>query len=331
MDKKKILYTAAIVAAALIICGIMAVFSPNRCKLLEETTVTIPQGSSISDIADILKEEGVISRKIGFIAKTVMTGKNDELKYGEFEFSPGMSFKEVITVLCDNGAQKETVNVVIPEGYSVELIVKKFTDSGIADAEKFEEALNKDYDYEFLKYIEENPECKYRLQGFLFPSTYEFYKDATAEDVIKTMLEEFEKQYNKTGASYENISEIITKASLVEREAKLDEERAMIAGVIENRLEIYMLLQIDATAVYAITDGMYDIERVYEKDIKIDSKYNTYKYKGLPIGPICSPGLKSIEAVLSPAEHEYFYYRTTDKNDGSHRFSVTYEEHKKGA
>ena len=135
------------------------------------------------------------------------------------------------------------------------------------------------------------------MPGFLFPETYEFYTDATAEDVINKMLSKFEEEYKKTGGSYEDISTIITKASMVEREAKLDEERSMIAGVLENRLNTGMILQIDATVVYAMSDGMYDVERVLFKDLEIDSKYNTYKYKGLPVGPICNPGIETIKAV----------------------------------
>lgn len=316
-----------ILFAALIIIFIMVVFSPNKCKLLVDKRVEIPKSSSIGAIATILKEENVISSRTGFVIRARLSGKSSKLKYGEFIFSPDMSYDEIITTLCENGAKKETVTVSIPEGYSVEMIIKKFTEAGIGTNEEFEKALKKEYDYDFLKNIDVPKECKYRLQGFLFPETYEFYKDATAEDVISKMLAKFEEEYKKISRSYDDISTIITKASMVEREAKLDEERSMIAGVIENRLNIDMILQIDATVVYAISDGLYDVERVLYKDLEIDSKYNTYKYKGLPIGPICNPGLESIKAVLNPAEHEYLYYRTTDAGDGSHRFSKTIEEH----
>ena len=316
-----------ILIAALIIIFIMIIFTPNNCKLLVDKKVEIPKSSSISDIAEILKEEKVISSETSFVIRARLSGKSSKLKYGEFVFSPDMSYNEVIKTLCENGAKKETVTISIPEGYSVEMIVKKFTEAGIGTKEEFEKALKKKYDYKFLKNVVVSDECKYKLQGFLFPETYEFYTDATAEDVINKMLSKFEEEYKKTGGSYEDISTIITKASMVEREAKLDSERNMIAGVLENRLDIDMILQIDATVVYAMSDGMYDVERVLFKDLEIDSKYNTYKYKGLPVGPICNPGIESIKAVLKPAEHEYFYYRTTEAGDGSHRFSKTIEEH----
>lgn len=329
MKKKGVGYTLAALGAAALIAVIMAVFSPNRCRLYEEKSVEIPQGSSVFEIADILKEERVISGRTAFLVRTVGTGKRNELKYGTFTFSPEMSYSDVIKTLCTGGAKRETVTVTIPEGYSVEMMIARLTGAGIGTVAEFEEALSGKYNYKFLDYVNPTKECNYALQGFLFPSTYEFYTDAAAADVIDAMLGEFERQYDALGAGYEDIYEIITKASLIEREAKLDSERSKIAGVIENRLALDMPLQIDATVVYAISGGMYDVERVYYKDLKKKSAYNTYKNKGLPAGPICSPGIKSIAAACAPENHEYLYYHTdTAKNDGSHIFSKTYEEHK---
>ncbi len=329
MKKNSTVYTLLCVFAALVVIAIVIIFSPNRARLTEDTLVVIPKGSSVGEISDILKDEGVISGKLSFVANTILSGKKSDLKYGDFTFSPKMSYKEVINILCKKGAKRETVTVTIPEGYSAEMIIEKLTGAGLADKDKFEAAMAMDYDYEFLKTAKINPGCKYKLQGFLFPSTYEFYKDAKAEDIINIMLQEFEKQYKSLEIGYENIYEIITKAALIEREAKLDSEREKIAGVIENRIKQDMKLQIDASVVYAISDGLYDVERVYYKDLEVDSPYNTYKYKGLPIGPICNPGVRSIEAANNPEHHEYLYYHTdTKKNDGSHIFSKTFEEHK---
>ncbi len=329
MKKKSVGYIAALIAAAVIIIFVMIMFSPNRCRLYEDTVIEVPQGSSVGDIADILKENYVISNKWSFIAKTITSGSRGKLKYGEFNFSPKMSYSEVIDTLCNAAKTRETVTITIPEGYSVEMLVNKITGAGIATVSEFEEALKKDYNYDFLQSAQISQDVNYRLQGFLFPSTYEFYKTATAEDIINIMLGEFEKQYKTLTDGYDNIEDIITKASLIEREAKLDGERATIAGVIENRIKADMPLQIDATVVYAISGGLYDVEKVYYKDLEVVSPYNTYKNKGLPIGPICNPGLKSIKAALEPQQHEYLYYHTdTEKNDGSHIFTKTFEEHK---
>lgn len=329
MKKKSKGHTIATIFAAIVIIAIMIIFSPNRGRIFEEASVEIPKGSSVVDISRILKDEDVISSRLSFIIRTVVSGKSGQLKYGTFDFVPGESYSEVIENLCTSGAKKETLTITIPEGYSIEMIIDKLIKEGISSKEEFNLALEKEYDYEFLNYVDKNSERKHVLQGYLFPSTYEFFKDARAEDVINTMLSEFEKQYMSLGASYENIDDIITKASLIEREAKVSDERAIIAGVIENRLGSGKRLQIDASVVYAITDGMYDVKKVYYKDLEIDSKYNTYKYAGLPIGPIANPGIESIKAALNPLKHEYFYYHTdTSKNDGSHIFTKTFEEHK---
>ncbi len=329
MKKNSIVYTVACFVAALVIIAIMIVFSTNRCGLSEEKLIEIPQGTRTIEIAEILKEEDVISGKLSFIVRTVLSGKSGQLKYGSFTFSPGVNYNEVIDILCNSGAKKENVTITIPEGYSVEMIIDKVTGEGISSKEAFWEALQKEYDYEFLAYVNKDPNRKYYLQGYLFPSTYEFFKDATAEDVINAMLKEFENQYKSLGVSYDGLDEVIIKASLIEREAKLASEREIIAGVIENRLRIGQRLQIDASVVYAITDGMYNAERVYYKDLEVDSLYNTYKYQGLPVGPITNPGIASVKAALNPMAHEYFYYRTdTSKNDGSHTFTKTFEEHK---
>jgi len=251
-----------------------------------------------------------------------------KLKYGEFEFNKGDGYLDVIRKLAENGAKKETITVTIPEGYSVEKIIEKLVDIGLGTKNEIQSALNDEYDYEFIKYIKNTSECKYKLQGFLFPATYEFYTDETPHNVINTMLKEFEKQYNSLGVSYDNLYETITKASLIEREAKIDSERAKIAGVIENRLKKDMRLQIDATVVYAISDGLYDVERVLYKDLETNSLYNTYKYTGLPVGPISNPGIKSIKAALNPDNHNYLYYRTDEsKNDGSHIFTENFDAH----
>ena len=127
------------------------------------------------------------------------------------------------------------------------------------------------------------------------------------------------------------MSEAINRAALIERESKLDSERTMISGVIDNRIKKGMLLQIDASVVYAVSDGLYDLNRVLYKHLEIDSPYNTYKYAGLPAGPICNPGIKSIEAAMTPESHDYLYYHTdNEKNDGSHIFTRTLSEHSAG-
>ena len=320
---KKIREKAAFLIVALIVIAIVIIFSPNRAKLTDEKVVLIPAGSSVTDIAAILKEEDVISVRPSFLARVILSGKKGKLNYGEFGFKPGMSYGEVIEILC-TPSSKKIVTVSIPEGYSVEMIAKKIASEGLSSKEEFEKALLADYDYDFLDSVEEG--VNYKLQGFLFPATYEFYADASAEEIIEKMLSEFDKRYKAAGGKPEDIYDVVVKASLIEREAKLDSERPTIAGVIENRLTVGMPLQIDAGAQYAVSNGEFDVV-VTREDLKVDSGYNTYKNRGLPVGPICNPGISSIEAAINPEKHDYLYYRTTEKGDGSHRFSVTYDEH----
>lgn len=327
-DKKaKIKILVAVIIVLTAIWLIVAVLKPNNLKGTK--TVDISQGLSTIEIADTLKNEDVISSKLIFLLKVNMSEYKGRLKYGTFEFSPKDSYGDIIKKIATGGAKKETVTITIPEGFSAEKIIALLAEKGFGTKDEIKKALDDDYDYDFLKKINPPGECRYKLQGFLFPSTYEFYTDTTPHDIFDRMLGEFEKQFNSLNISCDNLFEVITKASLIEREAKTDNDRAKIAGVIENRLKEGMKLQIDATVVYAISDGMYDTARVLYKDLEVDSPYNTYKNYGLPIGPIASPGIKSIEAALKPEVHDYLYYRTdTAKNDGSHVFSRDFEEHK---
>ncbi len=294
----------------------------------KQTSVKIEKGLSTPQIADLLKENDVIPSKTVFLLFVNFSEYKGKLQYGTFNFENGDGYFEIIRKLATSGAKKETVTVTIPEGYSVEKIIKKLVDLGLGTEKEYEAALRDNYNYEFIKHINSTPNCKYKLQGFLFPATYEFYTDDMPHKIIDTMLKEFENQYNSLGVSYENLYEIITKASLIEREAKIDSERSKIAGVIENRLKKNMRLQIDASVVYAISDGLYDAERVLYSDLETNSPYNTYKITGLPAGPIANPGIKSIKAAINPENHNYLYYRTDEnKNDGSHIFTENFEAH----
>lgn len=293
-----------------------------------DKTVTVNEGSSVFDIAKMLKNEGVISKKTKFAVEVILSNRRGKLKFGTFDLKKGMTYSEIIEIMVKEGAKKETVSLTIPEGFSVENIIDRIKEAGIADEEEIKQALLEDYDYEFIKEIPEKEGQKYKLQGFLFPATYEFYKDTDVYTVIDTMLSEFDKRYKNLASDYDDIYSIITKASIVEREAKIDSERACIAGVFENRLSSDMKLQTDATVAYVVSDGKYDVQRIMYSDLKINSPYNTYVITGLPIGPICNPGEKSIKAALFPEKHNYLFYHTDEiKKDGSHIFTETYEEH----
>ena len=319
-QKKRIVIAALGVLVILLLLIIGTSFKSGT------VTITIPEGTSSTKIAEILKKNDVIESKYLFLARLTLSKYSGKLQYGTFKFDKNDSLGEIIKTLATKGAKKNTMKLTVPEGFSVERIKARVVDMGLCTDSEFEAALRMDYDYPFLASVPKSANIRYRLQGFLYPSTYEFYSDASAETVIKTMLDEFDKQTRDLNIA--DFYKTITCASLVEREAKLDSERDVISGVIHNRIKANMPLQIDASVVYAISNGMYDVERVFYKDLETNSPYNTYKYAGLPAGPICSPGIKSIKAAISPASHNYLYYHTdTTKNDGSHIFTENFTEH----
>lgn len=325
MKKKKKVFLFRVVMA---ICIIALANFTMRIFKSGTVSVTIPEGANSVEISEILKEKGLINSKSYFLGRLYLSPYRGKLQYGTFKIDRNSLLNTIFNTLSTDGAKKNTVTLTVPEGFSVEMIEERLIEMGLCTKSEFEEALKEKYDYDFLACIPSSKDIKYRLQGFLYPDTYEFYSDASAETIIDTMLKEFEKQVKPLNIQNDNLYEVITKASMIEREAKIDSERSIIAGVFENRLNQNMRLQIDATVAYAVSNGLYNVNKVYKKDLKSQSKYNTYLYAGLPPGPICSPSIKSIKAAQNPAKHRYLYYHTaTSKNDGSHIFSETYAAH----
>lgn len=322
-----------VLGAGIFAGGILWEYTSKGTEGGPEVTFEVQQGQGVRAIAENLKEQGLIKSEIAFILKVREMGVSSKLRYGTFVLNKGAGIETLINQLLSGGAQKESVSFTIPEGYSIEKIAVKLEEDGICSAADFLAAVEKDYDYSFLDSIPDNDDLKYRLQGFLYPDTYAVTKDMTAEDIVNMMLRQFDKKFTaemraKAESLGQSVFEVVVRASIVEREAQRSEERSTIAGVIKNRLAINMPLQMCPTALYPVTDGMYDKSTVTYADTEIDSPYNTYKYAGLPVGPICSPGIACLEAVLSPEEHSYlFYHVDPKKNDGSHIFTETYQQH----
>lgn len=299
----------------------------------ETVTIEIEQGEGIWDIANKLKEEGLIKYRLVFCLKARNMGVTGKLRYGTFTLFKDAGLGALIEDLTSGGAQKEETMFLIPEGYSIEQIAKKLEAEGIFTEAEFLQAVEKEYGYWFLEDIPANAQVKYKLQGFLYPDTYAIGEDMTAEDFVMTMLDQFNNKFtlemqDKMQSLGKTVYEVVIEASIIERETMVDSERGMVAGVIKNRMEQGMMLQMCPTVLYPLTDGIYDRNTVTYEDTQFDSPYNTYKHKGLPPGPIANPGLLSLEAALNPAEHDYLFYHTDEeKNDGSHIFTKTYEEH----
>lgn len=332
---KKIYTLLLLVIVIFCAAVILAVYSEYTRTVPGEETVTvqIPMSSSEKWIAGILKDAGVINYELSFRIKMKNSPYRGKLNYGKYVLNKKMPLDDIIDALIKPSVWDENeVKLTIPEGFSAERIAVRCEELGLVTKDEFlAELENGKFDYEFIKDIPVNSDVKYKLQGYLFPSTHMFDSTADAHKIIDTLLGEFEIQYETVKNMLPDgmsMAEAINRAALIEREAKLDSERSIISGVIQNRLDIGMLLQIDASVVYALSDGLYDVDRVLYKDLEMDSPYNTYKYKGLPAGPICNPGIEAIIAAMTPQEHNYLYYHTdTEKNDGSHIFSETFSQH----
>ncbi|MFZ5351117.1 MAG: endolytic transglycosylase MltG [Bacillota bacterium] len=290
-----------------------------------EIEIDIPKGTGVKGIAAILESKGVIKDDMSFWIYCRLNNKDSKFQAGRYVLDSSLSVDEIINKLTSGQAKIETVKFTIPEGYELRLIADKLSEQGLVDRAVFEEALKEDiYDYDFLSEIGDREN---KLEGYLFPDTYEVYKNVKSEDIINKMLSRFNQIYTeefRSRARELNMTtdQVITLASIIEREAKVEEERKLVSAVFHNRLKINMMLQSCATVQYLLKERK---DVLTYKDLEIDSPYNTYKYAGLPPGPIASPGLKSIEAALYPADVDYLYF--VAKEDGSHIFSKTYQEH----
>ncbi|MBN2260856.1 MAG: endolytic transglycosylase MltG [Clostridiales bacterium] len=287
--------------------------------------IVIPSGASSDKIADILLDNELITNKLVFKETAKEMGADTKFQAGTYHLMQSMDMNTIIDIISKGKTYEEILTITIPEGFELNQIVKRIEDLGIATEDQIMDVLKNDqFSYKFLEYVNRD----FYLEGFLFPDTYIIKEDATAHEVIDKMLNRFDSifkddYYLKMDEMNMTMNEIITLASIIEREAKLDSERAIISSVFHNRLDINMKLQSCATIQYALGERK---EILTYNDLEIQSDYNTYKYYGLPPAPIASPGEKSIVAALYPDDTEYLFFVTTEKNDGSHYFSKTYEE-----
>ena len=290
-----------LVASAVVSYPIGKEYFQEKSVAGKDIEITIEKGSTSRDVSAILKKKGIIRYEAAFLLK---------LYFSDYKFT-------------------------IPEGYTIEMTASKLEKEGIMSAQEFLTAVtNAAVTSKYKDVLPKKKKVFYQLQGYIYPDTYYLAKDITGDQLVAKILDEFDKKFDATRQEKAKklgmtVEEVLIRASLLQKETELPEEYPIIAGVIQNRLDKKMKLQFDSTAVYAITKGQYGIARVMYKDLKVDSPYNTYKHKGLPVGPICSPSLEAIDGVLNPQKNDYLYFQMdTVKNDGSNIFSKTYEEHK---
>ena len=283
-----------------------------------EKTVEIPRGLGLFEIARKLENEGVVRKAEIFSLLVVLGGDQARIKSGEYGFSPGATPGSVRRKLV--GGERVLRKVTFPEGITLSRMAEILETSAVASREEFL-GLASDGGYASRKLGIDVP----GLEGFLFPDTYFFEKDAGAEKVIETMLSRFRKAYSTLRATESGLGmkEVVTIASMIEKESSIPGERPLISAVIRNRLRRGMRLEFDPTVIYALGERFTgDLTR---KNLDFPSPYNTYVFAGLPPGPIAAPGLDSLRAAIDPADADYLYF--VSKGDGSHFFSRRYRDH----
>jgi UPF0755 protein len=303
-------------------------------NISQNVEVSIPKGSNTNDIAKILKENEVIKSTNFFRYKAKKLGYASKFQYGDFIINTRMGYKEMMEILSSEGQKRATTSITIPEGYSISQISELVSNKGLCSQSEFMNAINNASYY--YKFVDSIPNRDLKLQGYVFPSTYEFYKDSTGEEIVNKMLSQFnnifkEEYYERAKELGMTIDEIITIASIIEKEVRVPEERKRVAGVIYNRLNRNKNLEMCSTVVYAwaLKGEPVERDRLLFKHLDIDSPYNTYMYTGLPVGPVANPGEESIIAALYPEEHNYLFFVLKNPETGEHEFNETIQGHNK--
>ncbi len=321
--------TAVVLLVIACVC-IWFIYSINKPWIAspsnEEKRVVIPPGNGLRFIAATLEKSEVMNNSLAFMTYVVITGSRDELQAGVYKIPENSSVVEITRQLKSGVGSGEEVFITFPEGWTSDQVQTALVQDDI-NVSDFENALKNNALVEEDSFLLDGKPDNTTWEGFLYPDSYYIYTGRSSEDVIEKMLANMEEkitpeiqtQVKQSGYS---LYEVVTLASIVEKELRTSEERKIGAGIFLQRLEDGYPLQSDATVNYVTKKKT--TQPTYE-DLEVESEYNTYKYKGLPPGPICNPSLNSITAVLNPTETEYYYFLTTP--EGTAKFSNTYQEH----
>ena len=322
-----ILYAAFILGVSMFCAGFIIMCANEVFAFVKpdvSSVVEIDGEDSYAVVAEKLEDAGLIEHP--WLFRLYCNVSNPTFRSGKFELNANLDYNAMKKALTRVSTYRETVWVTIPEGYTAQQIADALEEKKVCAAQDFLDAAeNGEFDYDFLP--QANPDMICRLEGYLFPDTYQFYVGDDPENVVKKFLNNFEVRFteklvNRTADLGLKMEDVMIIASMIEREAKLDYERPMIASVIFNRLNdpaTFPYLQIDATVQYILGRAPTS------EDLSVDSPYNTYVNSGLTPGPICNPGIDAVTAVLYPDETDYHYYVACA--DGTHIFSRTYDEH----
>ncbi len=310
-----LLVFAALVAAGAVAFALLVPAGPHA-----ETFVDISPGMSSMQIATLLRNQGIIRSRYVFIGLHEVKGGT--LKAGEYRFDHPAPMKEVWDRIRRGDVY--TVALTIPEGSNIFDIAAKVEAAGLGSRATFIAAAKQDG-----ALVSDLDPTATSLEGYLFPDTYRFARHIDAQEMMAGMVKRFRQATQGIGLST-GYHQTVTLASLVEKETPIDAERSLVASVFVNRMEKNIPLMTDPSVIYAaLLDGRYR-GTIYQSDLQADSAYNTYRHAGLPPGPICSPGLKSLQAAMHPAQTDYLYFVAAGADpSGQSRFSATLEEHAK--
>jgi UPF0755 protein len=323
-----ILYFGFIVCLSVILCAFAWMAADDVLSLNKEPAtadIYVGEEKDISQVATELKSKGIIEYKWLFRLFAKISHASEKIDAGVYTVSSQLDYRAIITKLQQDtgwsGNERETVSVLIPEGKTLTQTFQILSDAGVCAYETLIDcAQNYNFEYDFLSEVKSDAE--YKLEGYLFPDTYEFYLESEPAEAINKFLDNYEAKITdemkaQAQAMGYSMNEIITIASLIEMEAGSDDERPTVASVIYNRLNsgYYPYLQIDATVQYALGERK---EKLSYEDRLVESLYNTYLHEGLPPGPIANPGLASIKAALNPVTTTYYFYALN--KEGTHAF-----------
>ncbi len=320
-----------LVVGLLVFAGARQLFDTlGRADRVQPDTVAVvvKAGDGPAEVSKTLEEKKVIQSGFMFRALVRIRNAGGKFTAGEHQVVRGMSMNQLIDVLT-TPPKIDEVTVTFQEGLRLEEYAALLKKHGLIETdEAFINATREDYDYAFLR----SRPAGVGLEGYLFPDTYRFVKGAKPRDIIVRMLDNFDRKVTaemrtQADAQKRTIHQVVTLASIVEREAQKPEERAKVAGVYANRLDRDMPLQADPTVQYAIgkPDNWWPRDAVLANGLRQAGPYNTYMMVGLPPGPIANPGLDSIKAALQPEKHDFLYF--VAKGEGFHEFARTLDEH----
>lgn len=340
MRNRKNRKNSAIVGAATLVV-LFAIYIQLQLSPVGSTSskkvvdVTIAAGDSTRTIMDKLETAGAIRNASMFYYYVRLTGHGSDFRAGTYTISLDASRSDIVRILTGKqvGIFKR-MKFTIPEGFTAKQIAERLASKGYANKEEFMNLLQQPGTFEgqALADIPTDSKQLIRLEGYLFPDTYILPVNSTEQEIIQTMVSEFDQKLDQLPSGWKEqmaerkltLHDVLTVASLIEREVVVGKERPIVASVIFNRLAIGQPLQIDATVQYLLPEQK---SRLLYSDLKIDSPYNTYKVKGLPPGPIANPSLASIEAAIYPAKTNYYYYVTKKDGTSEHLFATTYAQH----